>query len=117
MAFYYNNSCGSAVESAGCGCGPKPPCCPPGCRGASAYEIWLECGNTGSKADFIASLKGEKGDQGAQGPQGIQGAQAKPVYPKLPKKFCPNSTSFRLPNHMIEYLMIIGGRTLDCRTA
>jgi hypothetical protein len=79
MAFYYNNSCGAAAQSAvaaGCGCIPKPPCCPPGCRGESAYEIWLECGNTGSKADFIASLKGEKGDQGAQ---------AKLIYPKTPK--------------------------------
>ncbi|MDR0986413.1 MAG: hypothetical protein LBL98_01790 [Ruminococcus sp.] len=91
MAFYYNNSCGSAVaaaQSVGCGgCPPKPPCCPPGCRGASAYEIWLECGNTGSKADFIASLKGEKGDQGAQGPQGIQGAQGPQANPFYPKQF------------------------------
>lgn len=34
----------------------------PGPAGASAYEIWLEEGNQGTKADFIASLKGEKGD-------------------------------------------------------
>ena len=28
----------------------------------SAYDIWLELGNKGSKQDFINSLKGEKGD-------------------------------------------------------
>jgi integrin beta 8 len=39
--------------------------------GASAYETWLSLGNTGSEADFIASLTGP---QGATGPQGIQGS-------------------------------------------
>ena len=32
-----------------------------GVDGKSAYEIWLEQGNTGTEADFIASLKGEPG--------------------------------------------------------
>lgn len=31
--------------------------------GHSAYQIWLDEGNTGTETDFIASLKGEKGDQ------------------------------------------------------
>nr|VFJ58546.1 MAG: Collagen triple helix repeat-containing protein [Candidatus Kentron sp. FW] len=35
-----------------------------GADGKSAYQVWLEAGNTGTKADFIASLKGEKGDTG-----------------------------------------------------
>jgi hypothetical protein len=35
---------------------------PPGPPGKSAYEIWLAAGNTGSEADFIASLKGEPGE-------------------------------------------------------
>ncbi len=39
----------------------------------SAYEIWIEAGNSGSEADFLSSLKGEKGDTGATGPQGPQG--------------------------------------------
>ena len=30
--------------------------------GKSAYEIWLEAGNTGTEEDFLNSLKGEKGD-------------------------------------------------------
>lgn len=41
--------------------------------GLSAYEIWLSLGNSGTEADFIASLKGEKGEKGEQGIQGIQG--------------------------------------------
>lgn len=41
--------------------------------GKSAYEIWLEAGNTGTVDDYLESLKGEKGDKGDQGIQGIQG--------------------------------------------
>jgi hypothetical protein len=44
--------------------------------GASAYETWLALGNTGSEADFIASLTGPQGATGATGatgPQGLQG--------------------------------------------
>lgn len=33
-------------------------------RGKSAYEIWLEEGNVGTEAEFLASLKGEKGEDG-----------------------------------------------------
>jgi len=44
-----------------------------GTDGKSAYQIWLGAGNTGTKDDFIASLKGEKGHKGDQGIQGIQG--------------------------------------------
>ena len=32
-----------------------------GAEGKSAYQIWLEAGNEGTEADFLASLKGEKG--------------------------------------------------------
>ncbi len=32
--------------------------------GKSAYEIWLELGNTGTEQDFIDSLKGEDGEDG-----------------------------------------------------
>ncbi|TDQ73455.1 collagen-like domain-containing protein [Sphingobacterium yanglingense] len=42
----------------------------------SAYDSWLQAGNTGSVTDFVASLKGSKGDKGEageEGPQGIQG--------------------------------------------
>ena len=36
----------------------------PGANGKSAYEIWIDNGNTGTVTDFIASLKGEEGDPG-----------------------------------------------------
>lgn len=32
--------------------------------GESAYQIWLDFGNKGSKQDFINSLKGPKGESG-----------------------------------------------------
>ena len=35
--------------------------------GKSAYEIWIDEGNTGSEADFLASLKGAPGEKGADG--------------------------------------------------
>ena len=37
---------------------------PQGEVGKSAYQIWLDQGNTGTAADFLAFLKGEKGDDG-----------------------------------------------------
>lgn len=55
-----------------------------GNNGKSAYQIWLDAGNTGTEEDYLASLKGadgkdgakgEKGDTGATGPQGEQGIQ------------------------------------------
>ena len=39
-------------------------------RGKSAYETWLDLGNTGTEQDFIDSLEGEQGPQGIQGVQG-----------------------------------------------
>jgi len=47
----------------------------------SAYEAWLNVGNSGTEADFIATLVGPPGTQGptgatgAQGPQGQTGTQ------------------------------------------
>lgn len=45
----------------------------PGVAGKSAYQTWIDLGNVGTEADFIASLKGPKGDQGLQGLQGTPG--------------------------------------------
>ena len=44
-----------------------------GADGASAYEIAVKNGYTGTEAEWLSSLKGEKGDSGEQGIQGIQG--------------------------------------------
>lgn len=38
--------------------------------GASAYEIWLAQGNTGTEADFLESLNGENGKDGKDGKDG-----------------------------------------------
>lgn len=46
-----------------------------GVDGLSAYQVWLNLGNTGTEADFIASLIGPPGATGLQGPEGPQGIQ------------------------------------------
>lgn len=38
--------------------------CIPTSAGKSAYQSWLDIGNTGTEQDFIRSLKGSKGDKG-----------------------------------------------------
>ena len=70
------------------GCLPQVHDGKDGVDGKSAYQIWLDNGNTGSEAEFLESLKGPKGadgiigkdgatgpkgDTGAQGPMGAQG--------------------------------------------
>ena len=44
-----------------------------GQEGKSAYQIWLDAGNSGSESDFLNALIGAKGDQGEKGAQGEQG--------------------------------------------
>ena len=39
-------------------------------KGKSAYEIWLDAGNSGTESDFLTSLKGDKGDKGESGENG-----------------------------------------------
>ncbi len=39
----------------------------PGADGKSAYDIWLEKGNTGTEEDFINSLRGTNGKDGSKG--------------------------------------------------
>mgnify|MGYP003583370795 CR=1 FL=1 len=46
-----------------------------GADGKSAYQIWLDAGNSGSVTDFLTSLKGPKGDKSDPGPQGPPGPQ------------------------------------------
>lgn len=45
-----------------------------GAAGASAYQIWLNNGNTGTEQDFLNSLIGAAGSQGPTGAAGAQGA-------------------------------------------
>ena len=49
-----------------------------GIDGLSAYQLWLNGGNTGTQSQFLASLQGNQGVTGAtgsQGPIGLTGAQ------------------------------------------
>jgi hypothetical protein len=46
--------------------------------GKSVYEYWLQIGNQGTEAEFIAALvgpQGPKGEKGERGPVGAQGAK------------------------------------------
>ncbi|WP_297868451.1 hypothetical protein [uncultured Flavobacterium sp.] len=45
-----------------------------GIDGLSAYQIWINNGNSGTEAEFIASLQGAQGPQGIQGPAGANGS-------------------------------------------
>jgi len=45
-----------------------------GTAGASAYDLWITAGNSGTVADFLTSLVGASGSQGAAGATGGQGA-------------------------------------------
>ncbi len=42
----------------------------PAVEGKSAYQIWLEQGNTGTEQDFLNVLKGEQGPKGEDGLDG-----------------------------------------------
>lgn len=52
-----------------------PPGGVTGKPGKSAYDIWLELGNTGSEQEFMDYLKGKDGKDGQDGRDGIDGEQ------------------------------------------
>jgi uncharacterized protein (TIGR02145 family) len=45
-----------------------------GSNGLSAYQIWLNAGNTGTEAQFLNSLQGATGPAGTNGVDGVDGA-------------------------------------------
>ena len=53
-------------------------------NGKSAYELAVEGGYTGTKEEWLASLKGEKGDQGEPGQNGADGAPGEKGEPGEP---------------------------------
>ncbi len=58
--------------------------------GKSAYEIWLDEGNTGTEADFLASLKGEPGTGGSASitiDDTMSDTSTNPVQNKVIKKY------------------------------
>lgn len=68
------NNCGGVLKpGAGCGCLD----CPPGAAGAngadgkSAYELWIDAGNSGTVTDFLNGLVGPTGPAGTNGTNGV----------------------------------------------
>ncbi|MBD3241296.1 MAG: hypothetical protein GF331_11970 [Chitinivibrionales bacterium] len=55
--------------------GPRGPAGSDGSPGASAYELAVAQGFTGTESEWLASLQGPQGEQGPQGIQGEQGPQ------------------------------------------
>lgn len=53
-------------------------------RGYSAYEIAQQNGYTGTKEEWLQSLKGQKGDQGNPGVRGVEGPRGIPGVNGLP---------------------------------
>lgn len=53
---------------------------PTGAAGKSAYQVWLDAGNTGNVNAYLASLKGAKGDPGNAGADGAAGKSAYQVW-------------------------------------
>ena len=53
--------------------GPQGPAGANGNNGLSAYEIWLQQGNTGTQTDYLNSITGPQGATGVQGPAGVNG--------------------------------------------
>lgn len=64
-----------------------------GQNGKSAYEIWLESGNSGTREDFLNSLKGQDGRNGNDGLPG-KDASAQGSYEMLMgmNVYCENAT-------------------------
>ncbi len=52
-------------------------CNPNSVDGKSAYQIWLDNGNTGTETDFLTWLKGKDGTNGTDGKDGVNGADGK----------------------------------------
>ena len=76
-----------------------PPIKLEGQNGKSAYELWLEAGNTGTREDFLNSLKGTNGSPGLPG----KDATADGAYEMLLglNVYCENAT----PNEVLKGLI------------
>ncbi len=51
-----------------------------GADGKSAYQSWLDAGNTGTEGDFLSAIQGETGPMGPAGPPGADGPDGKSAY-------------------------------------
>ena len=51
-----------------------------GLPGKSAYQSWLDAGNTGTELEFVSSLSGSDGTDGSDGADGIDGKSAYEIW-------------------------------------
>ena len=63
--------------------GPKGDQGADGSDGSSAYQIWIDAGNTGTEAQFLASLVGPSGNDGTDGATGDDGDSAYEIWKSL----------------------------------
>ena len=50
----------------------------PGSDGKSAFQLWLDDGNTGNILDFLSDIQGPRGLKGEKGPEGDPGPKGDP---------------------------------------
>lgn len=74
-----------------------------GSDGKSAYQIWLEAGNEGTEAEYLASLKGKDGEDGKEGPQGPQGNDGAQGPQGIPGEQGPKGEDGFTPQKGVDY--------------
>jgi hypothetical protein len=98
------NNCGGVLKpGAGCGCLDCPPGAagPAGADGKTAYELWIDAGNTGTVTDFLNGLVGPQGPAGTNGTNGVPCAKIN-FYSEVSsvvhvKDSTPNPTIYNFP--------------------
>jgi hypothetical protein len=80
-------------------------------NGLSAYEIWINAGNTGTEADFLASLTGPQGEQGPQGVQGTAGQDVTPAIETSDYIVCSNELCVN--DYLLNNWKLFGGVSID----
>ena len=81
----------------------------PGTDGKSAYQVWLDAGNTGTEADFLASLVGPQGVQGPKGESGVYLGNEEPTNEDINVWINPDGT----PEISAENLIFSDNETLQ----
>lgn len=78
--------------------------------GKSAYQVWLDEGNTGTISAYLDSLKGDKGDTGEKGDKGDAGSDANVTKDnvEIALGYTPLPQSGGILNDYVEKLVIIG---------
>lgn len=76
----------------------------PGAPGKSAYQLWLDAGNTGTYADYYASLKGPKGDDASASDIDASVAAYLDANPPIPGQDGADATPQQIAQAVATYL-------------